>query len=412
VNVPEVQPAELDLKTWIRSGDRIVIGQGAAEPLPLVNAVVDQAAELGDLDLFVGLSYNEVLSRRSPSQNIVSFGAMGALTDLGPEVIPCSYVDLPRFLADGPRAATVVLLQVSPADRDGYHSFGISIDFAAEVLTTARVILAEINDQMPRTNSSVLLHTSQITAAVTTNRPLITAPEQEPSEIDRVVAEQIAELLPTYPALQLGIGALPSAIAGLLADRRGLRIHSALVGDWLLDLVESGAVQIASPDKPAVVGAALGGRELYDFVSREAGVCFTRPADVGSIEVTSQVPGFTAINSALQVDLSGQVNAEVLRGRYVGGTGGQADFLRGAQLAPEGRSIIALPSTAANGQISRIVRHLDGGIVTSLRSSVDFVVTEHGVADLRGATLTERAAALIGVAAPQFRGELASLHSS
>ncbi|HVW42140.1 MAG TPA: acetyl-CoA hydrolase/transferase C-terminal domain-containing protein [Amycolatopsis sp.] len=392
----------------LRPGDLVVVEQGVGEPAALVERLVAESDALTGIEIFFGLSYTglatESLARKV---RLSSFGAMAALAPLAPagllEIVPCHYADVSRMLRVRGGDALVVLIQVSPADADGYHSLGVAVDYSCDLLDQARVVIAEVNDRMPVT-SAPKVHGSRFAATVHTSRPVHTVPTPSAGDLHRRIAETAAELVPSGAALQLGIGAVPSVVGGLLADRRDLRVHSALVGDWLLELARAGALS----DEPGsvVVGGAAGSRELYEYLA-SSGAEFRPVAELSPPGVLAGVDRLVAMNSALQVDLTGQVNAEVAGTRYLGGIGGQLDFLRGAQLSRDGRSIVMLPATAVRGTKSRIVRELDQGTVTTPRSCVDFIITEYGCADLRGKALTERAEALIAIAAPEHRDALA-----
>jgi acetyl-CoA hydrolase len=291
-------------------------------------------------------------------------------------------------------------MQVTAAGGDGRHGLGMAVDHTYELLGRARTVVAEANAQLPDT-SAPRLASSTFDALVPSSRPLPVVPAPTVGEAQRRIAEHVVALIPDGATLQLGIGAVPTAIGRCLVDRRDLAVRSTLVGDWLLDLVTAGALR-AGPES-VVISEAAGSAELYKYVATSSVQVravreVTGPAAAGAVE------GFVAVNSALQVDLGGQVNAEEIPAGLVGGIGGQPEYLRAAQRSPGGCAIVALPAVA--GRHSRIVRSLDPATVTTARSSVDLVVTEHGVADLRGRTLRERAESLIAVAAPEHRAVL------
>jgi acyl-CoA hydrolase len=400
--------APLQLRDHLRTGDLVVLEQGVGEPTALVATLVEQAPAIAGTEVFVGLSYTGLLSEAAAQDlTLSSFGAMASLAPLAAAgllgVIPCHYADVSRVLSARAGENMVVMIQVSPADADGNHSLGVALDYTHELLGPARVVLAEINDQMPVTNGPKV-HSSRFAATVRSSRPLPVISEPKASDLHRGIAATAVELVPAGATIQLGIGAVPSVVGGYLASQRDLRVHSALVGDWLLALAKGGALR----DEPGAVtvGGAAGSAELYQYLA-ESGAAFVPIPQLSPPDVLARIDRLVAMNSALQVDLTGQVNAEVAGDRYLGGIGGQVDFLRGAQLSPGGRSIIMLPATAARGTLSRIVPTLDQGVVTTGRSGVDYVVTEYGLADLRGRTLAERRAALIAIAAPEHRDRLA-----
>lgn len=403
--------AEVDTARWVgdvlRPGDTVVVAQGVGEPTPLLEQLAQAGNTLHDTEVFVGLSHSAALTDESArSLSLVSFGAMGPLArraDAGEvSIIPCHFVDVPRTLLHRAAGQLVVLMQVSPADRDGSHSTGMAVDYTYELVGQARAVVAEVNEQMPVT-SGPRLPGSAFAATVTTSRPLPVVLPPAAGAVHRRIAENVVPLVPDGATIQLGIGAVPSVVGEALRERRGLRVHATLVGEWLLDLARGGALR--SEPGSVVISEAAGSPALYDYVARSA--VQVRPVrELNRPETLAAIDRFIAMNSALQVDLSGQVNAEQLESGYVGGIGGQADFLRAAQRSAGGCAIVMLPATARRGEQSRIVRRLDHGTVTTARSAVDVVATEFGIADLRGASLEERARALIAVAAPQHRDAL------
>ncbi len=392
----------------LRAGDLLVVGSGVGEPEGLVAALGEQVGSLPAAAVFAGISYSGLFTPELVAAlPLSSFGAMGDIARLAKvglvNVLPINYVDVARHLRSRNPDGLVLMIQVAPADAAGNHSFGVAVEYAAELIDDARLVIAEVNDRLPVVRGATV-HANRIDVSVHSSRELREIPAGEVTEVHRAIAAHIVPMIADGATLQLGIGGVPSAVATLLGEhRRNLKVHSGLVGDWLLDLDASGALD---PDAPIVIGGAAGSAALYDFLSKDSRVELRRIPDLTRVDVTAPIDGFVALNSAVQVDLSGQVNAEVAGDRYLGGVGGQVDFLRGAQLAREGRSIIALPATA--GSRSRVVRQLDQGVVTTARSGVDTIVTEFGVADLRGLGLRERAAALAAVAAPEFREELVS----
>ena len=400
-------PADLDLSRFIRPGDGIVWGQGAAEPLALTRALMEQSAQVGPVDAFCGWLLGDHLDQAPPDLlRLRSYGVLGASSGLEIGVVPCHLSAVPALLRQGRIRADVVLVQVAPADDEGFHSLGVSVDYLPDALAVARVVLGEINEQCPATAGPVRVHRSRFAAAVHTSRPLAVLAPGQPSEVETRIAQAVAELVPDGAAIQLGVGGVASAVAAALTGHRDLRIRTGLLGDWLVDLVQQGATS-QIPGSVAIGCTAVGTERLYRFLDRNRSVEL-HPVNVthGILEL-AQVPGLVAVNSALEVDLTGQVNAETLGGRYVGAIGGQVDFFRGAGASPGGLAVMALPSTADRGTRSRVVARL-AGPVTSCRADVDVVVTEHGVADLRGLTLHERSTAILAVADPHFRPALAA----
>lgn len=384
----------------VRSGDLVVVGQGVGEPTPLLEELLVKGRS--DIEVFVGLSHSEALTGDA-SLPLVSFGAMGPLSTHAATgdvaIIPCHFDDLPRLLSLRAPGRLVILMQVAESDAQGGHSLGMAVDYTYELAGQARAVVAEINAQMPVT-SAPRLPASRFDAVVRTSRPLPVVRTAPVTDVHRRIAALVLPLVRDDATIQLGIGAVPSAIGTALTVRRGLRVRSTLVGDWLLGLARAGS--LSSEPGSVVISEAAGSAELYEYVATST--TRVRPvSDVIGPAAAGAVDGFVAINSALQVDLTGQVNAEEIGSGYVGGIGGQAEYLRAAQRSAGGRSIVVLPATTGGGTRSRIVRRLESGTVTTPRSGVDFVVTEFGMADLRGRSLRERAELMTGIAAPQHR---------
>jgi acetyl-CoA hydrolase len=313
------------------------------------------------------------------------------------------------MITRGEIACDVALLQLSPPGPDGKHSLGISADYMAEAARRARVVIVEVNQQMPWTNTAGLLEGITIHARIDSDRPLLELPVARFGEIEKQIAMHAAQFVGDRAALELGLGAIPDAILSLLHDRRDLGIHSGVLGDAIINLVHSGVVTNAYKaidSGKTTTASLLGTQKLYDFGARYNSLNLRPYAYTHAHQQLSQLNRFTAINSALEVDLTGQVNAEVAQGRYLGATGGLVDFVRGALAAPGGCSIIALPSTTRDGSLSRIVSQIKAGPVTCARSDADVIVTEWGAAQLRGKTLTERVQAMLKIAHPAHREAL------
>jgi acyl-CoA hydrolase len=292
-----------------------------------------------------------------------------------------------------------VLLQVAPADEEGYHSLGCAVDYAWDAVQVARQVVVEVNLNMPATRGAPRLHCSKVLVARQSDAPLLESLVEEPSALQRQLARNVATLIPDDATLQLGIGSLASAIAGELQSRRGLKVRSGMVGDWFLSLVGSGAIDTVTPS--ACMGSlAVGSLRLYKTLLGESLLGFAQPAQLAQPIAASPL---MAINSAIEVDLAGQVNAEWLGERYVGTVGGQTDYFRAARASAGGLAILALTSSTARGT-SRIVPHCNR--VTSTYCDVDVIVTEHGVADIRATTLQERSELIAAIAAPEHRGQL------
>lgn len=403
----------IELRRYISAGDGVWWGQGGAEPEPLVNALLDQVDSIGPVRAFCGLTWNERLSGPLPDRlTVLSYGGLGELSGLSRhgrlEVVPCHYSALPRMFAQGMLPRDVGLVQVSWPDASGLVSLGIGVEYVADALPHTKTLIAEINHRMPATAGSARLPLSAFAATIETDRPLRQAPGRRPDATDEAIAANVASLIEDGATLQIGIGSLPAAVLRALSGHAGLGIHTGLVSDGVIDLIERGVVtgEKKEIDRGLVVtGAALGSTRLYDRLS-DFPVEFRPASYTHSPAVLSQLRSLVSVNSAIEVDLLGQVGAEVRRGVHVGAVGGQVDFSRAASLTGA-RSIIALRSES-RGE-SAITPRLRGGVVTTARVDVDAVVTEHGVAALTGCSVAERARRLIEVAAP---GHREALHQS
>lgn len=400
----------IDFTKFLSRGDGVWWGQAAAEPRPLVDALITQNARIGPIRAFTGLSWNDQLAVTMPERvSMVSYGGLGELRELSRtgrlEVVPCHYSALPRMFAEHHLPCDVGLVQVSPPDRDGRCSLGIGVDYVADAVPHTSVLIAEINAQMPATVGSLPIPLDRFTATITTDRALPEDSARDPDDVDRQIAARIAELVDDGDTVQLGVGSLGSAVLDSLDGHRDLGFHTGMITDGLMRLAENGVATGRRKELDAgliVAGTALGSARLYKRIP-ELPVRFLPTSYTHSPQVLSQLTSLVSVNFAVEVDLSGQVGAEVSGGVYVGAVGGQVDFTRAAALTGK-RSIIAVRSKFRGR--STIKPRLDGGIVTTARADVDVIVTEHGCAHLRGCSIGERARRLVTVAAPEFREEL------
>jgi 4-hydroxybutyrate CoA-transferase len=347
-----------------------------------------------------------------PNARLTSFFVFGdiARSDAAGKVrfLPLHYTGIWDHLAG--LDIDVALIQVTPPDRSGRCSLGVSVHFVPAVLARAKVIVAEVNAAMPRPRHSYELAYERLDYVVETERPPVALATGDLPPETRRIGAHVAGLIDDGDTIQIGIGKVPAAVLAALRDRQGLGLHSGLASDEVVNLHEAGVLTGARKSRDPhvmVCTAALGSPRLYDWAGRCPELRFAPVSYTHDIRVLAGLDNFVAINSVLAVDLSGQANAEVLGGRQVSGTGGLLDFVRGARLSKGGRSILALPSTAG-GKTSRIVPRLgDRDVVSCPRADADIVVTEHGIARLRDRSVDERAEALIAIAAPEFRDELA-----
>lgn len=325
------------------------------------------------------------------------------------DVMPCYYRDIPSLLRLNPQIRTVCVA-VSPMDKHGYFSMGTNNSAAADILTRADCIFLEVNRQMPRSLSAPVIHLSQVTALCECDYALPVSPPPVVDEVSARIGGAIAAEVPDGATLQLGIGAVPDAVGMALKDKHDLGIHTELFTDSMMELIECGAVTNAR--KPihrgkSVATFAFGSKRIYDYVDDNPAIEILPVDYVNDPKVIARHPDFISVNAAVEVDFFGQVCAESVGTRHVSGTGGQVDYVRGAVESDGGKSFIAFPSTAKGGEVSRIRPTLTpGSIVTTSKNDVDCIVTEYGIARLRGRTLSQRTRALIAVAHPKFRDEL------
>ncbi|MEU7810949.1 acetyl-CoA hydrolase/transferase C-terminal domain-containing protein [Pseudonocardia sp. NPDC049154] len=395
----------IDLRPHIREGDGVWWSQAGAEATPLVDALLDQVADIGPVRAFCGLSFNRRL-REVPSQlTLASYGAMGELRRArNLQVVPAHYSVLPRLFAERALPGDVGLVQVSPPGPDGVCSLGIGVDYAGDAVRHSRVLIGEVNHRMPPSTGTPGIPMDRFAATIETDRPLPEAPDRAPDAVDEAVAARVAELVEDGDTVQMGVGSLPTAIMDGLVGHRDLGFHSGMLTDGVLRLVEKGVLtgrRKEIDEGLLVTGTAIGSAHLYARIG-ELPVLFRPASYTHDPGVLARLRHLVAINSAIEVDLSGQVNGEAVGGRYLGGIGGQADF-SGAAARTGARSIIALRSTA--GAASTIVPRLRGPVSTG-RADVDAVVTEHGTAWLRGCPHGEYGERLVAVAAPEHRDDL------
>ena len=323
---------------------------------------------------------------------------------------PIFLSEIPELIRSGQRGNQAALVQVSPPDKHGYCSMGINVDIQRAAVDRASLVIAEVNRQMPRTSGDTHLHLSDIDFLVEIDLPILESAAKEPDDIERQIGYQISRLVENGSCLQMGIGTIPSTVLQFIADKRDLGIHTEMFSDALIPLIESGNItnrlKKIHPGK-TVASFVIGSRKLYDFVDGNVGVEFYPSDFVNDPRVISSNDKVVAINSALQVDLTGQICADSIGYKFYSGIGGQVDFARGAAMSRGGKPIVAIRSTAKDGAISRIVARIDDGtgVVTS-RGDAHYVVSEYGVAYLHGKTIRERALALISIAHPDYRQEL------
>jgi len=402
----------------IRDGQTVFVQGAAATPTVLLTGLANRARDLHGVQT-VGLHLDGPAPHLDPALAghlrhralFIGPNAREAVNDGRADYVPVFLSDIPFLFARGILPLDVALVNVTPPDEHGFCSLGTSVDATLAAVASARTVIAQLNPSMPRTLGDSFIHVDQIDLAVEVDEPPHLHAQPVIGEVERRIGENVADLIPNGATLQLGIGAIPAAVGEALRDKRDLGIHTEMFTDTVVDLVEAGVVtgQAKEINRGKIVGAFLmGTQRLYAFVDDNPMVEM-RPVDyTNDTAVIRRFRRMVAVNSAIEVDLSGQVCADSIGPRLYSGVGGQMDFIRGAALAEEGRAIIALPSTARRGFASRIVPTLqEGAGVVTTRAHVRTVVTEWGVAELFGRPLAERARALIGIAHPDHRESLA-----
>jgi 4-hydroxybutyrate CoA-transferase len=412
-----VTPAEA--VATITSGQQVFVHGGAATPTALIEALAARASELTDVELIHFHTEGpaphlapEMAGHLRHRALFIGANARQAVNEGRADYVPIFLSDVPELFRTGVIQLDAAFINVSPPDAHGFCSLGTSIDAALAATRSATRVVAQVNPRMPRTLGDSFIHVDDIELGVEVDQPPYEYATEPVGDVERRIGEYVAELIPNGATLQMGIGSIPAAVALALRDKRDLGIHTEMFTDVVLDLIEAGAVTGAAKEinQGKVVSAFLMGTgRLYDFVDDNP-LVEMRPVDyTNDTTVIRRFRRMAAVNSAIAVDLTGQVSADSIGTRFYSGVGGQMDFIRGAALAAEGRAVIALPSTAAGGTISRITATLavGAGVVTS-RAHVRTVVTEYGVAELFGRSIRERASALIAIAHPDFRDELTS----
>jgi len=401
----------------VKPGSRVFIGTGCAEPLRLVEALTRRATELPDTEIVHLLTFGEApYADKELAQyfRVNSFFIAENVRDIIHEGLgdytPIFLSELPRLFNSGRLPLDVALIQVTPPDARGMCSLGVSVDVVKSATENAALVLAEVNPHMPRTLGDSSVHVFDLDVLVPVEAPLIEVPPQPITDVTRQIGEYLAALIDDGSTVELGIGRIPQALFEFLKDKKDLGIHTEMISDRIVDLIECGAINGSRKtlDRGKVVASfALGTRRLYDFIDNNPIFAFHPTEYVNDVQTISKQHKMVAVNVALEVDLTGQVCADSLGSKFFSGVGGQVDFNRGAALARGGKAIIALPSTAKNGTVSRIVTHLTPGAgVVTTRADMHYIVTEYGVAYLHGKSIQERALALISIAHPDFRAKL------
>jgi len=401
----------------VQSGMRVYIQPGCAEPETLVDALIQRAPHVQDVEIVHMMTMGrapyvapEMAGHFRHNAVFIGGNVREAVNEGRADYTPVYLSEIEELFESGAMPIDVALIEVSPPDSHGFCSFGVGVDTTLTAARLARYVVAQVNDQMPRTYGDSFIHVSKIDAIVESSRPLCAMKRAEITDMQAAIARNVAGLIEDGAVLQTGIGGIPDAVLPLLMDRKDLGVHSELVSDGVIPLIDAGVITGARKNfKPRkiILGFALGTENLFNYVDNNPIFEFHPTAYTNDPALIARNDKMVAINSALQVDLTGQVCSDSIGTYFYSGIGGQVDFLRGASRSKGGKPIIALSSTAKNGTISRITPMLapGAGVVTS-RGLIRYVVTEYGVAYLHGKSIRERAQALIEIAHPKFRDEL------
>lgn len=399
-------------------GRSVFLGTACGEPQSLVKALLSKSYAMIDSEVIQTLSlgltfYADDQFRDQFRLNAFFIGpnVRSAVNEGRADYTPVNLSDIERLFASGLKPVDVAMIQVAPPDQDGYCNLGVSVDITMAAAMHADVVIAEVNPNMPRVGGDSRLHLREIDHLVENDQPLLEyVAEGDSGKVAPRIGKNVADLVPDGATIQVGYGSIPDAILAFLEDKKDLGVHTEMFSDGIIDLVEKGVITGARKgfhEGKIVASFCMGTRRLYDFIDGNEMFEMYPSSYTNDPCNISRNDRMIAINSALEVDLTGQVCTDQIGHRFYSGIGGQADFMRGAARSPGGKAIIAMPSTAQHNTVSRIVPTLtSGGGVTTTRGDVQFVVTEYGVADLRGKSIMERALALIGISHPRFRAEL------
>ena len=409
--------ADEAIKT-IKSGDNIVYGHGAGVPVSINEALVRNRANYKDVSIFHMIYLGDPIHLEPGMEkhfrvrsSFLDAATRRAVREGRADFYPCYFHQLPTMFDIGAFPVDVAVVQVSPPDESGYCSFGVTVDYIKSAVRNAKVVIAEINDRMPRTmGSENRIGVTQFDHIVEVSRPLRELSTTVPGETEIKIANYCSTLIEDGSTLQIGIGAIPDTVVTLLDDRKDLGVHTELLTSGIIELIKKGIItgkkKTFHRDK-VLFTFMMGTQEMYDFVHNNP-MIEGFPVDYCNLPSNiARNDKFVSINSCIEVDFAGQVASESIGASMYSGTGGQVDFVQAARLSRGGKSILAIPSTAANGTVSRIVPFLnEGATVTTSRNDVDYIITEYGIAHLRGQSLRERAKRLINIAHPQFREDL------
>lgn len=400
----------------IKSGQRVVVAHACGEPSIILDAMVANAAQYENVEIIHMVAmgkaaYCQPQYDKNFHHNAFFLGGStrAAAAEGRVDFTPVYFSEIPSVLREDLRP-NVTLLQCSPPDEHGYVSLGVSVDYTKPAAEASDLVIAQVNQNMPRTLGDSFLHVTQIGCLVEADTPVIELAPPKIGDVERAIGENVASLVRDGDTLQLGIGAIPDAVLLFLKEKNDLGIHTEMFSDGVVELVEAGVITNKAKTLhrgQSVATFLMGTRRLYDYVNNNPAVAMYPVDYVNDPYVIGQNDNLVSINSCVQVDIMGQVVSTSAGLRQISGVGGQVDFVRGANLSKGGRAIMAMPSTTGKGKISKIVPFLDqGSAVTTTRNEVNYVITEYGIAQLRGKSLRQRAEALIRIAHPDFRDEL------
>lgn len=406
----------LEAVSIIKPGHNVYIHTAAATPIALVEAMTARASELYNVSIYQMHTEGPAPYAEPEHENVFKVYSMfigGNVRKAHKEgranFIPCFLSEVPIMIRSGVIPVDVALIQVSPPDKHGYCSLGVSVDATKAAVDTAKIVIAQVNSRMPRTHGDGLIHISKFDRYVEIEADLPEHPAHELTDIEKKIGLHVAGMIEDGATLQMGIGAIPDAVLSCLGSHKDLGVHTEMFSDGVIPLIESGVINNKFKTKHKdylVSGFMIGSRKLYDFVDDNPMIRMLDIQYVNDTAVIRRLPKMTSINSAIEVDLTGQICADSIGTMMYSGVGGQMDFIRGASLSPGGKPIIALPSSTAKGESKLVPVLKPGAGVVTTRAHVHYVVTEYGVADLYGKSLKERAKAIINITHPDHREEL------
>jgi acyl-CoA hydrolase len=401
----------------VESGMRVWMHANSGFPQVLANALADHAPNVRDVEVahLLGLGYAnyaepQYAASYRPNALFIGSNVRKAINEGRADYVPIHLSEIESMFTNGLMPIDVALIQVSTPDSHGFVSLGASVETTLTAARAARYVIAQVNDQMPRTCGNSYLHVSEIEAIVEASEPLVDLPAHEPTAEQRAIAKNIASLIEDGATIQTGIGGIPDAILPFLTDRKDLGVHTETISEGAIPLIESGVInghRKSLNQNKIVVGFVLGTRKMYDYVDENQIFDFRPNSYTNDPYIVAKNDNMVAINSAMEIDITGQVCSDSVGQYFYSGFGGQLDFIRGAGRSKNGKPVIAIPSTAKNGTVSKIVPMLKPGAgVVTTRADVHYVATEYGMVNLHGKNVRQRAELLISIAHPKFRQEL------